>query len=692
MPSTATMRFFELPELVIHLAHHYLDPTSIFGLMRASRQMYTLYGSTLFYSVFADYNPKRKNLLASTESINALVRNAHLVRQLKMNLLDMVYYVNCVFAYQEQSSTFPPPAHTVVAGQQEREQSPLLRRPRWLAPPDPQICAVHPIPLIIHLTSLTLHLRCPIYPVNCPYLLPSYKDPRATLTQTCWLLNLNPHLLDLRLSGMGMKDQRDTRLLTRSILGLERLQNMRFDFIIWEENSEEMWSRMPVVAVTATATRKLASAIFFCCPPSLRTLYVERTEDSFWMDEVTQEYGSLEPEQPQSWEMSSNDEEELNLAVALPRLMKEPKAHLTSLQLWDLGDDLSEAEFREMLATCPNLTNIVIPTICSIKNPQQLAQDIAHRLCPKLTTFEKVKNTGNSASWELTVRILEALSEQQVQKFYCREWSFFIPSLSTDDIGSMFRRQSRTLRDLRLAGCRNINSKVMQVILVECVALELLQVRLWNQMKMTSQQQYWWTLCIELGDAVEFPWGCTRIQDLDLTIVIPDEPLHHLANGEIPYYNRPSPTPLSAAETAQFRSLEAFYRQLGRLTELKRLDLKAIYHDPTRSRLVSGMSRVNSFPGMLNLKNETTGRPGYLHHLGGLSKLKALFGSVSATTEETKVTIGMEEVEWMHRHWPALEKAHFFTVKNEKMFTAPFQWLLKQRAEEKKPLQLATSV
>ncbi|KAG0295292.1 hypothetical protein BGZ96_012065 [Linnemannia gamsii] len=658
--------------------------------------MYALCAPTLFYSVFADYNPKRQNILASKESINALVKNVHLVRQLELNLLDMVYYVNCVFAYQEQSSTFPPPAHTVVAGEQEqeREQSPLLWRPRWLAPPDPQICAVQPIPPIIHLTSLTLQLGYSIHSVDCPYFLPSYQDPRATVTQVCWLLGLNPLLLDLRLDCMAMKDQRDTRLLTRSIFRLKRLQNVRFKFV------RSQWT-------SATALRQLASAIFFSCPPSLRTLYVERMEDSSWGGEVTEAYWPRDDlERPQAWEMSNGDggddfdvdEREYNLAVATPHSQKEPKAHLTSLQLWDLGgevlledEDLSEDELRVILALCPNLTNILIPPICSIKNPQQLAQEIAHRLCPKLTTFNKVQSTGNRTSWELTVMIFAALPEQQVRKF-CIECPFFIPGLKSDDVETMFRRQSHTLRELRLAGCRNINGKVMQVILVECVALEQLEVRLWNQMRIISQQKHWWTLCIELEDAVEFPWGCTRLRDLDLTIVIPDEPLHHLADGEIPYYDRPFPTLLSAAETAQFQSLEAFYRQLGRLTELRRLDLKAIYHDPSRSRPVSGLFRLNSFPGMLNLRNETTGRPGYLHHLGGLNKLTALFGSVSATTEETKVTIGMEEVEWMDRHWPALEKAHFFTNKNEKMFTEPFHWLLKQRVGGKKPLQLATSV
>jgi hypothetical protein len=333
----------------------------------------------------------------------------------------------------------------------------------------------------------------------------------------------------------------------------------------------------------------------------------------------------------------------------------------------------------------------VIPSISSI-NPQQLAQDIAQKLCPKLTTLHK----GHDSNWMLMVRILEALPAQQVQEFNCLESAFMIPGLSSDDIGSMFRRHSQTLRVLRLKGWRDIDSKTIQVILVECVALEQLDVHFWNVMMIGPQQQQQqrqqrWTLCIDLDDAIEFPWGCTNIRDLSLTITIPDEPFRHLGKGEVPYYVRSFPTILTEAEAAQFRSLEALYRQLGALTELERLDLKAVYYDPTGSRPVSGLARRNSFPGMLNLRNDETGRPGYLHHLGGLKKLKALFGSVSATTEETRETIGMEEVKWMDGHWPALERAHFFTSKNEKMFTEPFQWLLKQRAGSDKPVQLAAS-
>ncbi|KAG0279128.1 hypothetical protein BGZ97_009617, partial [Linnemannia gamsii] len=308
-----------------------------------------------------------------------------------------------------------------------------------------------------------------------------------------------------------------------------------------------------------------------------------KEDNDGWMNQVMEEYWDLDLEQLQSLEIShgndsdgEGDEEEYSLAVATPPSQKEVKAHLTSVQFCSVGGGyLSEEELRGMLALCPNLTDIVIPSISSI-NPQQLAQDIAQKLCPKLTTLHK----GHDSNWMLMVRILEALPAQQVQEFNCLESAFMIPGLSSDDIGSMFRRHSQTLRVLRLKGWRDIDSKTIQVILVECVALEQLDVHFWNVMMIGPQQQQQqrqqrWTLCIDLDDAIEFPWGCTNIRDLSLTITIPDEPFRHLGKGEVPYYVRSFPTILTEAEAAQFRSLEALYRQLGALTELERLDLKA---------------------------------------------------------------------------------------------------------------------
>ncbi|KAK5807819.1 hypothetical protein F5H01DRAFT_396653 [Linnemannia elongata] len=510
------------------------------------------------------------------------------------------------------------------------------------------------------LTKLDLHLGFPALPSpycsfdgyatsisdRRPYPVPSSMDPRATLTLICWLLDSNPHLLDLRLTRLTIRYRRDIQLLSRAVFGLKRLQEAKFEVIRWS---------MDRAGNDLKATRGLALAIFFACSPTLRRFYLEVKEEGadLW-DEVTEIYRRIGQEQPLSWEMTDDDDHEVGDdgdgdesrgELAVPRLPQ----------------DLSEAEFRSMLEHCPNLTTILVPPVHSIQHPQQLAQEIAQQLCPKLTNISFFY--ANSASCDLAFGILEALPAHQVQRYLFPGWSSPIPGLTSDDIGSMFRRQSPTLREIELVGCRNIDSKAIQTILVECWALERLQVYFRSRDLPANYRQQQPPLCINLDDAIEYPWGCTRIQDLDLTIVIPDEPLHRSKEmGLVPYYNRPPPTTLSPAETAQFQSLEALYRQIGALTELERLTLKAVYYDLAGLRPADIKFDRNSFPGMLNLKNEETGRPGYLQLLGGLTKLNTLLGSVSVLTEETRATIGMDEVVWMENYWPALERTEFFRL------------------------------
>ncbi|KAG0258500.1 hypothetical protein BGZ95_004939, partial [Linnemannia exigua] len=272
----------------------------------------------------------------------------------------------------------------------------------------------------------------------------------------------------------------------------------------------------------------------------------------------------------------------------------------------------------------------------AIRNAQDFAQDIA-RLCPKLSSMYDLEHCGPTTPG-LIDRLLGTLPQQQAKKIYCTNKDV----LGGQDLGDalrMFRRHSTTLQSVTIYDCKNIDSKMIQVILVECVALEELAVN--RNPSNTSKRRG-----IDLEDAVEFPWASTKIRTLGLTVDVPDEPLHYLAENTVPYYNRPGLMELSAAEKKQFKSFEALYRQIGALTELRKLILQANFFDPEGHRASSGDYHPNVFPGMLSLGCEETGRPGYLDHFAGLTKLKLLWGSVSATTKETKVTVGMDEVRW----------------------------------------------
>ncbi|KAG0377251.1 hypothetical protein BGX24_006460 [Mortierella sp. AD032] len=561
------------------------------------------------YNVKSVYKIKRShNVFSSTESVQALAKNVHLVRQLSLESPEIVYYANCIFAFQDK--LLHQAADTIADDlPQQPSSQEQQQRPLWLATLDPSTCAALSIPPMTLLTKLKFRVNYFKSVMDCPYLLPNFRDPKATLTYVCWIMDLNPNLLDLTLDSLSIKDQRDVRLLTTLIFGLKRLKRL---------------------------------SIVLC-------------QNVFW-----------EKPSDLSWE---KDEAECGLPKTTPR-RQEPLMHLTRMDHSDVADEgVSESDILSILAHCPHLIGISIPNFTEVKNTQRLAQEVA-QFFPKLISLDNENDYGD-ATQGLVLRILEALPQQQVKKVICTGYYSFTV-LGLDDARWLFRQHSKTLQTITLSGCQNIDTKMIKVILLECEAWEKLFVD-WEPDNTRHQ------LCIDLENAVESPWVCSRIRELVLTVAFPDEPLHLHADDIVPYYERPTPTALSAAEKEQFRLLEALYRQIGALKELRALDLRAILFDTQDRRPVSESYMVNTFPGMLSLGCEETGRPGYLAHLAGLTKLMLFSGSASATNEETKVTIGMDETVWMEQHWPALEDADFFGNMRGRDFPEAFRWWKEQR-------------
>lgn len=645
----ATTRFFDVPELVDHLTKH-LDHPGITKLMLTSRRMHDL----CIPAQYRQIQPGRFFYDRTTDSIQSFAKNVHRVREMLIWRHGIVYYTNCVTAFLDLLATQQSIATTV-----SRQTS--LSRPAWLAPRDPHICKVVPIPPLTLLTRLNFFFGQQGEFEGCPYYMPSYRDPKATITQLCWLIQSNPHLLDVKLQGFIIKDGRDAGLLTRTISGLQSLQNLLVFFYQWDEWAGPWTSRIGV-------------DLFLTCAPTLRTGAVKTGE--LYDDDIdvfTDEFVLLSPGDLQSWEKS---DEECGLNTATPR-REEPMLGLKTLSLGALAGETMEEDIRSVFRRAPNLTVLNISPIPSIiSDVRRLAQDIA-QYCPKLSDLSfHTLGEGAEVAGELLILILKALPPQQVTRFY----SNYLPLFTAESLGngaeagSIFRQHSGTLRMLSLSGCRNIDSKAIQTILVRCEALEDLQIA-W---KTRSNQRQ---LCLHLEDAVEFPWGCTKLQRLDLRIAIPDEPLHHLAEGVVPYYNRPAPTILSLAETAQFQSLGSLYQQIGALTELRSLDLKAVFFDPAeKGRGIS--AQYTTFPGLFVLWNNEAGRPGYLQLLGGLTKLESLSGPICAMDEEARVTIGMNEVRWMDQHWPALGRGPFFQDDDddEEGLSDPLLWWKRKRA------------
>lgn len=648
----ATSRFFDVSELVAHLTQ-YLDCPGISRLMQTSRRLHVLCTPSLYYKVSASYEPRQANLFGATESIQAFANNVHRVRHMDFGRHDVVYYVNCVIAFLDTLTTQQKTSTVTTI-----ENQPTISQPVWLAPADPRYCTVLPIPPMTMLTKLDFHVG--EYCETCPYFLPSYQDPKAIITQICWIMDSNPHLLDLSLNGPTIKDRRDAHILIRSIFGLQKLQTLSVEMIRWE-------------AATVVEPR-VSINIFFACSSTLRKLnLVSHEEDHTENLELTQEYVFLPPGTLQSWEKS---DEECGLMTTYPR-QQEPLQYLKQLSLGHWDEGMTEEDLRSILQHCPNLTALVMPAIAEISDVRGLAGEIV-QWCPKLNNLSNYGfSGGGDAIRQLMVWMLIALPPQQVTHFA----STGIPRFSAhrlDDLVSILLRHSSMLQEILLTNGHNIDSKGIQAILIECEALKKLVIV--RSIHGSLQRPH-----LNLDDAIESPWVCTKMQDLQLTVAIPDQPLRHPVDGAAPYYNRPSPTALSPEETIQFMKLESFYRQLGTLTQLEQLNLRAIYLDPAGNREVSCDVLINTFPGMFSLGKRESGRVGFLQLLGGLSKLKRLTGSTCLMTNETGVTVGMDEVQWMDKHWPALEIANF---SKDGMYSDPLIWLKETRRQKGQDITL----
>ncbi|KAF9549200.1 hypothetical protein EC957_004500 [Mortierella hygrophila] len=190
------------------------------------------------------------------------------------------------------------------------------------------------------------------------------------------------------------------------------------------------------------------------------------------------------------------------------------------------------------------------------------------------------------------------------------------------------------------------------------------------------------SISLDLKDAVEFKWGATRLKTLQLMIDIGDM---SSLQGEDLYYKRTTPTTFSAEEIIQMKTLELFYTQIGKLVHPEKLDLEA--HVQRFSHVfvprTTFIYRLPAFPGLMSLGDRSTGRPGFLDRLGGLRKLKELKGSVHGGMEETVVTMGQKEVEWIVANLVSLERADFCCEQpmvNKETETFPwFKWLKSQR-------------
>lgn len=616
--NSATTVFFETPEL-LNLLSHQLSARDIAYLMLTDKAMHSRWTPLLYRRLDLAYRDGDKTrLLSSTDALLALGRNMQHVHDLTMNLFELVYIYNCILDLR------------LVLGD-------ASRLPSWLAPPDLRTRQLIPLLPMVNLTRLHLHLEYSRNAQSCPYLLPSSQNPRATATQASWIIQLNPHLLDLKLTALVVKDQQDVRLLAWSIHGLASLISLEIEVLTKKED----WF-------------SIGSTLFFSCPSTIRRLSISTTERPY-----SPRVEDIYPESRWTESQSSSNNTNVNNEVwttTSPR-RQEPLAQLVNLTLWDMESAPSAQDIFAVLWHCQAVEKLKLPRVGNQDRVDLVAAFMADRFS-KLRHLQFV-SAGSESGDVLPFKVIESMRGQWLEGLnYCGPGHALSLPLAT----TLFQKHSDTLRQLAFEGCRSMDSGSIRIILSECKALEDLCVH-------GSEGS-----CLRLADAVSADWISTKFRRLSLTIGFTD--LQTLYPDQKPYYQRDSPLKLFAEEIQQFELLERFYEQVGKLKQLEFLDLR-VQHFHAHGHPLNKPYATVSFPGFLNLPEKRTGRPGYLQLLEGLTKLKELRGSVSADTDETKRTMGWREVVFIDETFSDLRVAEFYPM--SAVWRRPFRWLDAQR-------------
>ncbi|KAG0056333.1 hypothetical protein BGZ83_005452 [Gryganskiella cystojenkinii] len=467
---------------------------------------------------------------------------------------------------------------------------------------------------------------------------PSSKYNTVRQAQVYGVLHYSSQLRELSLD-IDIDDLRDTQLLAAAISRMLNLQKLRVESLRYD------WSG-----------NKFIPTIVECCPSSLVDLIIDfhtfSDDDPLDFGAKTEEEKAAEVESvrfcmPLLWEE--------NGVSVIPRQGQLDRLHrLVARQLGQLTIDEIFSVFKQ----CPNLTKFFGPELSKDIDPLDVAMCIG-RHCQKVNWLAQ----AGSRNPMLLMDIMDALSTQTVEVFF-----FHTFDKSSVDLASRILRHSGSLREIRLENCQEFNSRAIQTILVHCHALEefICQGRCND-----------WEMKFDLADAIEFPWGSTRLKCLHLLIAMD----HIEPTPEGPFYERVPPINLTDAEDIQMSMLKKLYHQIGRLVDMEVLTMRLIVR-----KYPPAFPTTILFPGMWSLPRGNSGQLGYLHLFASLKKLRVFISNMDS--DKTIKLIGQPEVEWIAHNWPSLQRIDFFRNPRSRHPASPpkpscFQWLKEQMPQLK---------
>ncbi|KAF8924876.1 hypothetical protein BGZ47_003630 [Haplosporangium gracile] len=631
-----SIRHFEIPELTELIVSH-LTSRDITDLMQTSRQLHAVMEPWFYHNLVTVHRAWKIGLWQSPDGLKALARNFHHARSWET---DLYYLVNIFHATTPTSASVAP---TLPSMKQEQEPLQLQEKEQegndssTSVTQPPPASSSSPMTTTLTITKTTATTATPqlssstnMY-ANVPVSLPpitritkldislvssvdkmrSYSDfdvwSRYTVIDyLCATLRRIPQLRELRLRQLSIKDARSARTL---VLALRKLTSL---------------THLQVSLSQSRVYSQFESLLVFSCPPSIKSLDICSEEQS-------------------TYPATGDRNEALFIATAIKQIAiitdkvrargaTTPLIHLRDLRLWSAPKTTATAITEELYANlghCPNVESLRLKLQVV---PDNLDGTRIARMCPKIRNLVYLCPAAKHTSEKWPYKLLLALPEHQLEmlRHYGTD-----TGLDGDLVGRALVRHCHSLRAIFIRN--QIPSETVGMILQHCGALEVLNI-LYSPM--------------QLEDAIAVPWASSRIMELSIDI--------NTGIRRESFYLRPPPVHRSANEEQLFDRLEILYRQIGKQTSLRSLQLGA-FHDGDLKARTTG-KYIQPFPGLLRLSDKTENGivPGYLELLSGLKRLQEIQGSVAPETADHKLAEDAAEVDWILNHWPEFRIGAFF--------------------------------
>ncbi|KAG9064699.1 hypothetical protein KI688_002958 [Linnemannia hyalina] len=641
---------FAIPELV-HKLIIYLTQAELSNLMQTSHRLHA-FCLPYFYQYMVCHTGY---LLDSPDALQALARNVQHVRSLDTGRTFSVYYFNAVLAFHEMASR--------LLLSRGGDAACAFSCPQWVPLPDPRPCLLIPFPPMTRLTRLSVQIGLDY--VQDEFEGECFLDKYETtnhVTQVCWILHLNPNLVQVSIFGIPANNTGALYVLAKTISKLNRLEKLVLGLI----GNRFLWTL-------------LTYSFFLACPRSIQALAVEVEVEGSNGDD----YGEDDSECP-----STALQKIISWGVDHKRGRK--LDNLTSLALQELAY-LTTEEVCEVFRDCPNLQHLMLPFMGTKFDPLKSTVDIVSvgrtigKGCPKLTEMN-CKGFVDDRQEMLVLEIMESMVAAPALEKFVAVGYFKISSR----LSAAFRRHTAALSWVQFDSNKEMDTPFIQLVLFECPNLERFILGGGGAWRTDGP-------VLTVSEVVERKWASSRIKELNLRISLGDlvrsvpalssTDAHATAEAAYsaagfreddkspePYYLRPTPILFTDQEQRQMAVLEKFYKQLGVQTELEVLELWRIEHNSLG---------YLTFPALQSLGDPVAGRPGFLDLWGGLKNLRSLRGSFSSYSDENRVVVGMREVQWIADAWPKLEEADFCPedpfVEGE--FLPHMKWLKEIRPE-----------